>query len=49
MAGAGCIPDLANYGSLIGEMSELQKTADVMEMMKGTVVTLSLSPRQDRW
>lgn len=46
MAGAGCIPDLDSFGTLIGEMTDLRMTSDVLETMKEMVGTFSLSPRQ---
>lgn len=47
MAGAGCIPDLDSYGTLLGKMSELRRTSDIVEMMKEMVATFSLNPRQN--
>lgn len=47
MTGAGCIPDLDSYGTLISEMSNLRMTGEVVETMKEMVETFNLSPRQE--
>ncbi|KAF5732596.1 hypothetical protein HS088_TW17G00126 [Tripterygium wilfordii] len=46
MAGAGCVPDLESYGTVIGAMSVARKTAEAVEMLKQMVVKVGLTPRQ---
>lgn len=47
MSKAGCVPDLDSYGALIGEMSELRMTPEVLGMVKEMVSKHGLNPRQD--
>ncbi|KAK0588668.1 hypothetical protein LWI29_003928 [Acer saccharum] len=46
MGRAGCIPDLESYGTVIGAMSTIRRTADAVEMMKEMVAKVGLMPRQ---
>ncbi|KAI5661798.1 hypothetical protein M9H77_21121 [Catharanthus roseus] len=47
MGGAGCIPNLDTYGTLIGEMCDHRMTTDIFEMVKEMVTTAGLNPRQE--
>ncbi|KZV52701.1 pentatricopeptide repeat-containing protein-like [Dorcoceras hygrometricum] len=47
MSKGGCIPDLDSYGVLIGGMSELRMTTEVLEMVKEMVKKHGMNPRQD--
>ncbi|EEF37275.1 pentatricopeptide repeat-containing protein At1g06270 [Ricinus communis] len=46
MSGAGCVPDLECYDTVIGSMSKARKTVDAVEIMKEMVVKVGLNPRQ---
>ncbi|KAK4394776.1 Pentatricopeptide repeat-containing protein [Sesamum angolense] len=45
--GGCCIPDLDSYGTLINEMAELRRTADIVEMVKEMVTRHGLNPRKE--
>ncbi|KAL0301383.1 UNVERIFIED_CONTAM: Pentatricopeptide repeat-containing protein [Sesamum radiatum] len=47
MGGGCCIPDLDSYGTLINEMAELRRTADIVEMVKEMVARHGLNPRKE--
>jgi pentatricopeptide repeat protein len=47
MGGAGCIPDLDSFGSVIGVLCDLRKTKYVEELMKEMVSKFRLSPRKE--
>lgn len=47
MGGAGCIPNLDSYGTLIGEMCDRRMTTDMIEMVKEMVIRVRLNPRQE--
>nr|XP_043626350.1 pentatricopeptide repeat-containing protein At1g06270 [Erigeron canadensis]XP_043626351.1 pentatricopeptide repeat-containing protein At1g06270 [Erigeron canadensis] len=47
MAGAGCVPDLESFGSVIGLLCDLRKTKYIEELMKELVVKFRLSPRKE--
>ncbi|KAK3043346.1 hypothetical protein RJ639_002648 [Escallonia herrerae] len=47
MAGAGCIPDLDSYVSVVDAMCELRRTTDVAELMREMVTKFGLNPRQE--
>ncbi|KAL8507528.1 hypothetical protein ACS0TY_018177 [Phlomoides rotata] len=47
MGTTGCIPDLDSYGTLVGEMSELRMTNQVVETVKEMVGVHLLNPRKE--
>ncbi|GKD24757.1 pentatricopeptide repeat-containing protein [Tanacetum coccineum] len=47
MIGAGCIPDLDNFGSVIGVLGDLRKTKYVEELIREMVSKFRLSPRKE--
>lgn len=46
MAGAGCIPDLESYDTVIKSMCKVRRTADSLDMVKQMVEKVGLTPRQ---
>ncbi|XP_022140758.1 pentatricopeptide repeat-containing protein At1g06270 [Momordica charantia] len=46
MGGAGCIPDLESYGTLIGASTAVRRTREAVELLKEMVVKVKLTPRQ---
>ncbi|RZB83455.1 Pentatricopeptide repeat-containing protein [Glycine soja] len=50
MGGAGCVPDSSSYGTVIGAMSRVRKTAKALDLMKqmGTLVKLLAALRANR-
>lgn len=46
MGGAGCVPDLESYNSVISAMCRVRKTAEAVDMIKQMVVKVGLAPRQ---
>ncbi|KAJ0430635.1 putative tetratricopeptide-like helical domain superfamily [Helianthus annuus] len=47
MAGAGCVPDLDSFGSVIGLLCHYRKTKNIEELMKEMVSKFRLSPRKE--
>ncbi|GKA31109.1 pentatricopeptide repeat-containing protein [Tanacetum coccineum] len=47
MSGAGCIPDLDSFGSVIGVLCDLRKTKYVEELIREMVSKFRLSPRKE--
>ncbi|KAI3818415.1 hypothetical protein L1987_12221 [Smallanthus sonchifolius] len=47
MGGAGCVPDLDSFGSVIGLLCHLRKTKNTEELMKEMVSKFRLSPRKE--
>ena len=46
MAGAGCVPYLESYDTVIKAMGKLRRTAEAVDMIKQMVEKLGLTPRQ---
>ncbi|KAK7401936.1 hypothetical protein VNO78_13813 [Psophocarpus tetragonolobus] len=46
MGGAGCIPDSNSYGTVIGAMCKVRKTAEAWDLMKQMVKHYGLTPEQ---
>lgn len=46
MGGAGCVPDLESYGTLISAATALRRTDKAVELLKEMVVKVKLTPRQ---
>jgi len=49
MGGAGCVPDSSSYGTVIGAMSRVRKTAKALDLMKQMVVQYGLTPDREHW
>ncbi|KAK1412133.1 hypothetical protein QVD17_33132 [Tagetes erecta] len=47
MGGAGCVPDLDSFSSVIGLLCQLRKTKNIGELMKEMVSKFRLSPRKE--
>ncbi|KAI7754836.1 hypothetical protein M8C21_020839 [Ambrosia artemisiifolia] len=47
MGGAGFVPDLDSFGSVIGLLCQLRKTKNIEELMKEMVSKFRLSPRKE--
>ncbi|KAK9056308.1 hypothetical protein SSX86_027398 [Deinandra increscens subsp. villosa] len=47
MGGAGCVPDLDSFGSVIGLLCHLRKTKYIEVLMKEMVTKFRLSPRNE--
>ncbi|KAJ7948394.1 Pentatricopeptide repeat-containing protein family [Quillaja saponaria] len=46
MGGSGCVPDVESYGTVIGAMCRVRRTAEALELIKQMVVTVRLTPGQ---
>ncbi|KAA0063642.1 pentatricopeptide repeat-containing protein [Cucumis melo var. makuwa] len=46
MGGAGCVPDLESYGTLIRAATAVRRTDKAVELLKEMVVKVKLMPRQ---